>query len=75
MDKEILQIMPAPGWFARYSVKEGEDPIEEPLVCWALVRDEPYVYVIGYDTCDDGVVVACEDTSNFECYYFKDTDG
>ncbi|MGC9457812.1 MAG: hypothetical protein ACP5DC_09870, partial [Halothiobacillaceae bacterium] len=37
-DPKIVQMMPADGWFAVY-VDDDDDPIIEPVVCFALVQD------------------------------------
>lgn len=36
---KILQIIPAPNWFAVYKGEFIED--EQPLVCWALIDTAP----------------------------------
>ncbi len=58
MDKEqIVQIIPATGWWARYRWPK-EEGYERPLVCWALVENGD---VVGVKEDFDGTVSLVED--------------
>ena len=43
---EILQIIPADGWYARFDFEDGSSD-KAPLACWTLYRDEDGVTAIG----------------------------
>ena len=65
---EILQIIPADGWYSKYKVKEGTMTV--PLACWTLFRDADGETFIGGVTAadiEDGDWTA-ENTSNFIGY-------
>lgn len=72
----ILQIVPANGWFAEYAEK-GEFCYDD-IVCWALVqwRGEEYDHVIAQDEKPvivgmvdvDGSIEIAELASNFNKY-------
>jgi len=58
----IIQIIPANGWHAVYSIRperNKNNPVwVSPLACWALVQQENVRYVVGLDStlsfCDQG---------------------
>ena len=70
--RTILQIIPAPNWFATYKNRETNETMRFPLVCWALVQeidgDGAYRFVVGMDGEQD--VVFCDNASNFIGYEF-----
>jgi hypothetical protein len=72
MSEKILQIIPASGWYAKFSnSNDGEDGLF-PLACWALCQNEDgETYVAGIDATPDGTTTFVEDAENFEGYIFK----
>lgn len=70
--RTILQIIPAPSWFATYKNRETGETMRFPLVCWALVQeidaDGAIRFVVGMDGEQD--VVFCDNASNFTGYEF-----
>lgn len=70
IQRTILQIIPASGWFAIYKNREDNATMRFPLVCWALVQeidgDGAYRFVVGMDGEQD--VVFCDNASNFIGY-------
>jgi hypothetical protein len=74
--RNILQIMPATGWFR---VQEEDDGIcAYPLVAWALVEtteikgivaEEPYREVVGVCSLEDGMIELCDDSDGYADQY------
>jgi len=71
--KEILQIIPADGWVAVYTLPDHPFYVICPLACWALVRenDDP-TYVVGIDGTGKLAEIA-EDADNFHEYILSST--
>lgn len=68
--RTILQIIPAQNWYAVYQ-QDNDQPDEiSPVVCWALVDDGKYRYVVGLDGGD--YVDYCDEMSNFRGYQYKE---
>ena len=44
---EILQIIPADGWYAEFRVEDEDRRFRIPLVCWTLLKDEDGDTFIG----------------------------
>lgn len=73
--ENILQIIPAQGWYAKYS-QEGGTVEYSPLVCFAVVsrqyEDDPplnhQTEVVGIDACSEGTTEPCDHASNFAGY-------
>jgi hypothetical protein len=66
--RQILQIIPASGWFAEYKPDEpGTDkPYYVPLAGWALVKVGDDTEIHGMDAHD--FVDFCDTASNFTRY-------
>ena len=66
----IIQIIPAPDWFAVFKDEKTGEEYYEPLPFWALVRDEtPVPYVIGGDVgAGAGAGDGIEDVGGFVRY-------
>ena len=65
-EKRILSIIPADGWVALYELDGEEEPLENPIVCFALVSDGEYTYVDAIDVDDNGINTGfCSEVSNF----------
>jgi len=64
--RKVIQIIPADGWFARYTDASQDSPDNVyPLACWALVESETGErWVEGMDSASDGIALA-PDTTNF----------
>lgn len=63
-DSNILQIIPADGWFAIYNI-EGKET-RSPLVCWALVEKDSERDIRGMDADGDGDFISdAADAGNF----------
>jgi hypothetical protein len=77
MKREIIQIMPAPSWYAifKHPQKEGKSLAPVPLVGWALVKDHtsvdwpPTTSVVGL-TAGDSSVQFCDQIDNFDEYRY-----
>ena len=67
-DEVIQQIIPAPGWYARY---EDDEEIE-PLVAWGLTRGGE---VIGLCADNAGLIDCPAEISNFRDYIFHPVSG
>jgi hypothetical protein len=61
---EVVQIIPADGWGARYRSEDGEDVV--PLVCWGLIETEYGRSIVGFSAADGSVEETNE--SNFVGY-------
>ena len=63
---EILQIIPADGWYATY--RESGELFKSPLACWTLYRDsDGETYIGGVTAMDIESGGWCtEDSDNFE---------
>lgn len=58
---KIIQILPAPGWFAAF---QGDGTVElDPLACFALGEDGSVVGICGKD-----FLVPADEVENFLCY-------
>lgn len=71
---KILQIIPAPGWYAKYREEDGSETISAmPLVCWALCEDEAHggTFVEGCDVDELGEIELAPEASNFCGYVYK----
>jgi len=72
IQRTILQIIPAPSWFATYKNRETGEVMRFPLVCWALVQeidaDGAIRFVVGMDNMQE--VGYCDNVSNFVGYEF-----
>ena len=70
IQRTILQIIPAPSWFATYKNRETGEVMRFPLVCWALVQeidgDGAYRFVVGMDNMQE--IGFCDNISNFVGY-------
>src|SRR5687767_6997552 len=67
-ERNILQIISADGWNALYAIRPDRNhnnPVwVSPLVCWALVQEDTYRYVVGLDR----TLSYCEAGDNFLGY-------
>lgn len=62
---DVVQIIPADGWYARYRDEEGGE-FHVRLIAWALLRSGK---VVGVDTDMAGVMqVLCDEVSNLIGY-------
>ena len=63
---EILQIIPADGWYAEF--RDGGGAYKSPLACWTLYRDTDGETYIGGATaaCIEGGQWCVEDDTDFE---------
>lgn len=68
----IVEIIPAPGWWAVYGKRDGGDEFSSPLVCWALVEGTTGErQVVGIDTDPKGTVEIAPYSDNFRRYEFR----
>ncbi|MFM9843324.1 MAG: hypothetical protein ACKVOI_10195 [Dongiaceae bacterium] len=66
--KRVVQIMPAPGWRAKFSVPGQEKT--EPLVCWGLVENmDCETRICGFVAPIAGAIrEPCESLAHFRGY-------
>lgn len=68
----IVQIIPAPGWWAVYRKGKGGAEFSTPLVCWALVEGSSGErQVVGIDTDPKGTVEIAVYANNFLRYELR----
>ena len=70
---EILQIIPADGWFAGYYSK-GEGMWKEPLICWALIRVNNRETVVGVEEGKNGETLLTPTDEGFKNYHHSEKD-
>jgi len=64
---DIVQIIPAVGWYAVYEGTEGEEPWRCPLACWGLCGDSGKI--VGLDTTASAEGLwDCSTRADFLCY-------
>ncbi len=70
----IKQVIPADGWWARFSSNTG-GAYYSKLAAWALVRDSDFPDsegdLVGIDMDENGVAMLCDDISNFTNYEYS----
>ena len=74
MERRIIQIMPADGWYARYKARTPLEPkILTKLACWALIEEDDGMpptqrTVSGLDVADGAATVTdcLEEIAGFE---------
>lgn len=72
--RNILQIIPATGWYVVYRTDGVEDVV--PLACWALVDinegGERFRAVDGMDMSGEGAdgLILCQDIGNFSHFQY-----
>lgn len=70
LERKILQILPADGWYAVFTNTGGDDAFD-PLVCFALVEDRhppsapSMIQAVVPMSWQDGYVDFCDSTKNF----------
>jgi hypothetical protein len=71
-DVRIVEIIPAPGWWAVFGKGDSDDEFSSPLVCWALVEGTTGERrVVGIDTDTKGTVEIAAFANNFRRYEFR----
>lgn len=82
----MKSITPAQGWYAVFTIGEGDVTETQPLACWALVTlrsdyyiretnklessDDPFDAVVGMIV-GDGILQSADEFDNFQTYEYK----
>ena len=68
--RQILQIIPADGWYAAFNNMETGEQYYTPLICWALVAEAGNQLITGMVAAEKKVL-ACVEDANFSHYLYQ----
>jgi hypothetical protein len=68
--RQIIQIIPAPGWYAAFNDIEAGEQFYAPLACWALIAGDASQFVSGM-VAEEKNIIACQEDANFSHYLYQ----
>lgn len=64
---KILQLIPVTGWYSAYDLKDGTGPFLKTLVCLALIDENGFQKIVGFDGGDK--ITPAESQEHFVGYF------